>query len=57
MLHVFFNYLVFPAYIPGLTGHSGDAYIRHAAVDAAKAGYRPVVFNHKGGENLPVTIP
>lgn len=41
----------------GLTGNSNDSYVRYAALDAAKAGFRAVVFNHKGGEGLPVTVP
>lgn len=45
------------AALVGLTGNSDDSYIKHAAVNAAAAGYRVVVFNHKGGTGTPVTTP
>lgn len=45
------------AMIAGLTGNSDDSYVRWAAQTAANSGYRPVVFNHKGGDGLPITIP
>lgn len=43
--------------LPGLTGGSGDTYVRHMLVRARKAGWRPVVFNSRGCGDSPVTSP
>ncbi|XP_068636186.1 embryogenesis-associated protein EMB8-like [Aristolochia californica] len=43
--------------LPGHTGGSSDAYVRHMLVRASKKGWRVVVFNNRGCENSPVTTP
>ncbi|KAG9452599.1 hypothetical protein H6P81_005503 [Aristolochia fimbriata] len=43
--------------LPGHTGGSSDAYVRHMLLRASKKGWRVVVFNHRGCENSPVTTP
>ncbi|GBG76200.1 hypothetical protein CBR_g21949 [Chara braunii] len=43
--------------LPGLTGGSGDSYVRHLLVSAAREGYRPMVFNSRGCADSPVTTP
>lgn len=42
---------------PGLTGGSGDTYVRHMLVRASKNGWRVVVFNSRGCGDSPVTTP
>ncbi|KAL3682018.1 hypothetical protein R1sor_000040 [Riccia sorocarpa] len=43
--------------LPGLTGGSGDTYVRHMILRARRAGWRPVVFNSRGCADSPVTTP
>ncbi|KAI5062332.1 hypothetical protein GOP47_0022871, partial [Adiantum capillus-veneris] len=43
--------------LPGLTGGSGDTYVRHLLVRARKRGWNVVVFNSRGCANSPVTTP
>lgn len=43
--------------LPGLTGWSGDAYVRNMLVRARKKGWRVVVFNSRGCGYSPVTTP
>ncbi|KHN46491.1 Embryogenesis-associated protein EMB8 [Glycine soja] len=43
--------------LPGLTGGSGDAYVRHMLVRARSKGCRVVVFNSRGCGDSPVTTP
>ncbi|KAL2610814.1 hypothetical protein R1flu_022506 [Riccia fluitans] len=43
--------------LPGLTGGSGDTYVRHMALRVKRAGWRPVVFNSRGCADSPVTTP
>ncbi|CAI5489200.1 unnamed protein product [Closterium sp. Naga37s-1] len=43
--------------LPGLTGGSGDTYVRHMLVRARRAGWGTVVFNSRGCANSPVTSP
>ncbi|XP_031496238.1 embryogenesis-associated protein EMB8 isoform X1 [Nymphaea colorata] len=43
--------------LPGLTGGSGDTYVRHMLVRAKKNGWRVVVFNSRGCADSPVTTP
>ncbi|XP_076927679.1 embryogenesis-associated protein EMB8-like [Bidens hawaiensis] len=43
--------------LPGLTGGSGDSYIRHMLLRARKKGWCVVVFNSRGCGNSPVTTP
>ncbi|KAJ9549840.1 hypothetical protein OSB04_022383 [Centaurea solstitialis] len=43
--------------LPGLTGGSGESYIRHMLVRARSKGWRVVVFNSRGCANTPVTTP
>ncbi|CAL0334275.1 unnamed protein product [Lupinus luteus] len=43
--------------LPGLTGGSGDSYVRHMLVRARKNGWRVVVFNSRGCGDSPVTTP
>ncbi|KAL8200965.1 hypothetical protein R6Q57_012304 [Mikania cordata] len=43
--------------LPGLTGGSGDSYVRHMVVRARKKGWRVVVFNGRGCGDSPVTTP
>lgn len=43
--------------LPGLTGGSGDTYVRHMLVRAKSKGWRVVVFNSRGCGNSPVTTP
>lgn len=43
--------------LPGLTGGSGDTYVRHMLVRARSKGWRVVVFNSRGCGNSPVTTP
>lgn len=42
---------------PGLTGGSGDTYVRHLLVRARSMGWRVVVFNSRGCGDSPVTTP
>ena len=42
---------------PGLTGGSGDSYIRHMLSRARNKGWRVVVFNSRGCAHSPVTTP
>lgn len=42
---------------PGLTGGSGDSYMRHMLVRARSRGWRVVVFNSRGCADSPVTTP
>lgn len=42
---------------PGLTGGSGDSYVRHMLVRARSKGWRVVVFNSRGCGDSPVTTP
>lgn len=42
---------------PGLTGGSGDTYVRHMLTRVRKLGWRVVVFNSRGCGNSPVTSP
>lgn len=42
---------------PGLTGGSGDSYVRHMLVKARSKGWRVVVFNSRGCGDSPVTTP
>lgn len=42
---------------PGLTGGSGDSYVRHMLVRARSRGWRVVVFNSRGCADSPVTTP
>ncbi|KAK3030674.1 hypothetical protein RJ639_035878 [Escallonia herrerae] len=44
-------------YMPGLTGGSGDTYVRHMLNRARDKGWRVVVFNSRGCGNSPVTTP
>ncbi|XP_024994101.1 embryogenesis-associated protein EMB8-like [Cynara cardunculus var. scolymus] len=43
--------------LPGLTGGSGDSYVRHMLLRARRKGWRVVVFNSRGCGNSPVTTP
>ncbi|XP_077248464.1 embryogenesis-associated protein EMB8-like isoform X2 [Tasmannia lanceolata] len=43
--------------LPGLTGGSGDSYVRHMLVRARSSGWRVVVFNSRGCGDSPVTTP
>ncbi|XP_058104914.1 embryogenesis-associated protein EMB8 [Magnolia sinica] len=43
--------------LPGLTGGSGDTYVRHMLVRARSKGWRVVVFNSRGCADSPVTTP
>ncbi|XP_047336010.1 embryogenesis-associated protein EMB8-like [Impatiens glandulifera] len=43
--------------LPGLTGGSGDSYVRHMLVTARNNGWRVVVFNSRGCANSPVITP
>lgn len=43
--------------LPGLTGGSGDTYVRHLLVRARKCGWNVVVFNSRGCADSPVTSP
>lgn len=43
--------------LPGLTGGSGDSYVRHMLVRARRKGWRVVVFNSRGCGNSPLTTP
>ncbi|KAJ0962146.1 hypothetical protein J5N97_029974 [Dioscorea zingiberensis] len=43
--------------LPGLTGGSGDTYVRHMLVRARSMGWRVVVFNSRGCGDSPVTTP
>uniref|UniRef100_A0A1D1YPJ6 Embryogenesis-associated protein EMB8 n=1 Tax=Anthurium amnicola TaxID=1678845 RepID=A0A1D1YPJ6_9ARAE len=43
--------------LPGLTGGSGDSYVRHMLVRARSKGWRVVVFNSRGCGDSPVTTP
>ncbi|KAF8028029.1 hypothetical protein BT93_E0826 [Corymbia citriodora subsp. variegata] len=43
--------------LPGLTGGSGDTYVRHMLVRARSKGWRVVVFNSRGCGDSPVTTP
>ncbi|CAL5343216.1 unnamed protein product [Camellia sinensis] len=42
---------------PGLTGGSGDTYVRHMLARARKNRWRVVVFNSRGCGDSPVTTP
>lgn len=39
---------------PGLTGGSGDSYVRHCVASARARGFRAVVFNSRGTADSPV---
>ncbi|CAA6663340.1 unnamed protein product [Spirodela intermedia] len=41
--------------LPGLTGGSGDSYVRHMLLKARSKGWRVVVFNSRGCGDSPVT--
>ncbi|KAM0934411.1 putative alcohol O-acetyltransferase [Dioscorea sansibarensis] len=43
--------------LPGLTGGSGDTYVRHLLVRARSKGWRVVVFNSRGCDDSPITTP
>ncbi|KAL7607989.1 embryogenesis-associated protein EMB8 [Lactuca sativa] len=43
--------------LPGLSGGSQDAYVRHMLVRARNRGWRVVVFNSRGCADSPVTTP
>ncbi|ESW03470.1 hypothetical protein PHAVU_011G016800 [Phaseolus vulgaris] len=43
--------------LPGLTGGSEDAYVRHMLIRARSNGWRVVVFNSRGCGDSPVTTP
>lgn len=43
--------------LPGLTGGSGDTYVRHLLIRAWKRGWNVVVFNSRGCAASPVTSP
>ncbi|XP_010100196.2 embryogenesis-associated protein EMB8 [Morus notabilis] len=43
--------------LPGLTGGSGDSYVRHMLISARSKGWRVVVFNSRGCGESPVTTP
>jgi predicted alpha/beta-fold hydrolase len=42
---------------PGLTGGSGDSYVRHCVASARERGVRAVVFNSRGTAESPVLTP
>ncbi|KAL9246621.1 hypothetical protein vseg_020135 [Gypsophila vaccaria] len=43
--------------LPGLTGGSGDTYVRHLLLRARTCGWRVVVFNSRGCAHSPLTTP
>eukprot|EP00246_Nothoceros_aenigmaticus_P001554 TRINITY_DN12047_c0_g1_i1.p1 TRINITY_DN12047_c0_g1~~TRINITY_DN12047_c0_g1_i1.p1 ORF type:complete len:404 (+),score=36.01 TRINITY_DN12047_c0_g1_i1:256-1467(+) len=43
--------------LPGLTGGSGDSYVRHMILRLRLRGWRPAVFNSRGCGDSPVTSP
>ncbi|XP_047315720.1 embryogenesis-associated protein EMB8-like [Impatiens glandulifera] len=43
--------------LPGLTGGSGDSYVRHMLMTARNNGWRVVVFNSRGCADSPVITP
>lgn len=43
--------------LPGLTGGSGDTYVRHMLIRARNRGWRVVVFNSRGCGDSPVSTP
>ncbi|KAK2664386.1 hypothetical protein Ddye_002960 [Dipteronia dyeriana] len=43
--------------LPGLTGGSGDTYVRHMLLRASNKQWRVVVFNSRGCADSPVTTP
>ncbi|KAL4570597.1 hypothetical protein LXL04_026255 [Taraxacum kok-saghyz] len=43
--------------LPGLSGGSQDAYVRHMLIRARNRGWRVVVFNSRGCADSPVTTP
>ncbi|KAJ7538604.1 hypothetical protein O6H91_11G055900 [Diphasiastrum complanatum] len=43
--------------LPGLTGGSGDTYVRHLLLRARSFGWNSVVFNSRGCAQSPVTTP
>lgn len=42
---------------PGLTGGSGDSYVKHMVLSCRKNGMRAVVFNSRSTADSPVTTP
>ena len=42
--------------LPGITGNSGDNYMKHLVQDGLLAGYRPIVFNQRGNGGIRLKV-